>query len=209
MGGCATCLSGVRCGRLPWPLGARLVALFVLLCAVFTPHEVCAEDVRVPITLQAELLSKVAAYDRNMPARAGDRVRVLLVQKPGNDDSSRTVAQMQSALSQISTIAGLPHDEVLVSWSGAAALAQAVKTQHASIVFFTPGMADDLEAIRNALDGLDVLSVAAVADYVPGGIVLGFDLVESKPKLSVNLKQARKQNVAFKAEVLKIMKVYQ
>jgi hypothetical protein len=187
----------------------RGLSLFVLALLVLTTRPAGAEDVRVPISLQAELLSKVAGYDRNLQARAGARVRVLLVQRPGNDDSARAIGQLQSALSQIETIGGLPHDEVVVSWSDAPALAQRVKSQHAAIVFFTPGVADGLDAIRTALDGVDVLSVAAVADYVPRGIVLGFDLVEGKPKLLVNLGQARKQNVAFKAEVLKMMKVVQ
>ena len=39
-----------------------------------------AEGVPVPVVLQAELLAKVLEYDRNFPARASDRTRVLLVQ---------------------------------------------------------------------------------------------------------------------------------
>jgi hypothetical protein len=48
-----------------------------------------------------------------------------------------------------------------------------------------------------------------MADYVPAGIVLGFDLVSGRPKLVVNLSQARRQHVDFRAEVLKLMKVYE
>jgi len=44
---------------------------------------------------------------------------------------------------------------------------------------------------------------------VPRGIVLGFDLVGGKPKMLVNLGQARKQHVAFMAEVLKLAKVFE
>ena len=39
--------------------------------------------------------------------------------------------------------------------------------------------------------------------------VLGFDLVSGKSKLLCHLGQAKKQHVAFKAEVLKLMKVYE
>lgn len=186
----------------------RAFWLLLLLAFVLVARDAAAEDVPVPISLQAELLAKVAAYDRNLPARAGDRVRVLLVQKPGNDDSARAIVQMQGALGQVGSIGGLPHEDVVVAWSGAAALAQAVRAQHAAIVYFTPGFSGDVDAVRAAFAGVDVLTVAAVPEYVPRGIVLGFDIVEGKPKLLVNLSQAAKQNVAFKAEVLKMMKVY-
>jgi hypothetical protein len=52
-----------------------------------------------------------------------------------------------------------------------------------------------------------VLTVASSAQDVENGIVLGFDVISGKPKLVVSLTQARKQNVAFNAAVLKMMKV--
>jgi len=55
-----------------------------------------ADAVAVPIRLQAERLSKVASYDRNFEARAGDRVR-----------------------SSIPTIGALPHEEELGTYSDA------------------------------------------------------------------------------------------
>lgn len=186
----------------------RAFWLLLLFALVLVARDAAAEDVPVPTSLQAELLAKVAAYDRNLQARAGDRVHVLLVQKPGDDDSARAIVQMQGALGQIGSIGGMPHDEAVVSWGGAAALAQTIRAQRVAIVYFTPGFSGDIDAIRAALAGVDVLSVAAVPDYVPRGIVLGFDIVEGKPKLLVNLSQAAKQNVAFKAEVLKMMRVY-
>jgi hypothetical protein len=54
-----------------------------------------------------------------------------------------------------------------------------------------------------------VLSVAAVADYVREGIVLGFDVISGHPKLLFNLPQAKLQKVALKASVLKLMTVFE
>src|SRR5439155_13682085 len=69
--------SGGRQARSPtlW-----LALLFALLCLV-VPMTSGAEEVAVPIPLQAELIVKVAEYDRNFVARAGDRVQVLLIAK--------------------------------------------------------------------------------------------------------------------------------
>jgi hypothetical protein len=72
-----------------------------------------ANAVAVPIRLQAELLSKVASYDRNFEARTGECVRTLLLVKQGDPESSRAAAEMKSALSSIPTIGALPHEEKL------------------------------------------------------------------------------------------------
>ena len=168
-----------------------------------------AEDVAVPIGLQAELTAKVASYDKNFAERAGERAQIAILVRGGNADSERAAAHMQSALGALPLVGGLPHDEHVLAWGGGGALAAFVKARRIAIVYVTPGFAADVAEIRGALDGLDVMSVAAVPEYVPKGIVLGFDLVSGKPKLLVNLTQGKRQKVAFKAEVLKMMKVYE
>jgi hypothetical protein len=194
---------GAPCSR------RRALALVSALPALLVARKARAEDVAVPPRLQAELLARVAGYDRNLARRAGDLARVLLVIKPGDDESVRVVAQMKTALGELERIGDLPHDEEVVSFGDAAGIASACRARRAAVVFFGPGFDRDLAQLRSALDGVDVLSVSAVADYVPRGIVLGFDLVSGRPKLLVNLTQARRQGIAFRADLLKIMRVYE
>jgi hypothetical protein len=177
------------------------------IAAPFVASRAAAESVPVPIVLQAELLAKVLEYDRNFPARAGERAKVLLVSQSGNADSTTIAQQMSAALGRLPQIAGLPHDEVVVSYAGAQELAKLCRAQRVSVVYFGPGFRDDLGAIRAALNGVDVLSVASVPDYVQNGIVLGFDVVSGRPKLLLNLPQARLQKVDLTASVLKLMTV--
>ena len=169
-----------------------------------------AEGITVPIRLQAELLSKVASYDRNFAERTGDRVRTLLLVKAGDPESSRAAAEMKSALSSISTIGPLPHDEEVVTYSDGPALAEMCRSRKIAIVYIAPGFSQhEVEALRETMGSLNLLSVGSVADYVPAGIVLGFDLVSGRSKLLVNLTQARRQHVEFRAEILKLTKVFE
>ena len=181
----------------------------VIASVLGTAKRGSAEEVAVPTALQAELLAKVAGYDKNLPARAGEKVHVLIVTKPGDDESTRIAAQMERSLRDRAEIGGLAHDETTVTYSDSAALAQVVRSRKIAIVYLTPGLRDEVGAIAKALAGVNVLSVGAHADYVPKGAVLGFDLVSGKPKLTVNLPQAKRQDVAFRAEVLKLMRVYE
>jgi len=187
------------------------LAVAAAFCVVvLTPSDdAFAEEAPVPEKLQAELIAKIAAYDRSFTARARDRAHVVIIDRPDDADSVRSATHLEAALHELPDVGGLPHDEAVVPWPGAAGIADLLRARHAAIVYFTPGFSADLGGIRAALDGIDVLSVAAIPDYVPQGVVLGFDVISGKPKLLVNLTQARKQHVAFMAEILKMAKVYE
>lgn len=188
---------------------ARILAAVICLLITLASDRTRAEEAALPIAIQVELLVKVASYDRNFQQRAGERAKILIITKPGNGDSARVAAQVEAGLARAPQIGGLPHDEVVLPYHGASELAEAIRTQHAAIVYFGPGFRDDVGAIRAALDGVDVLSVSAIPEYVEAGIVLGFDVASGRPELLVNLPQARRQKVALRADVLRLMKVFQ
>jgi hypothetical protein len=167
-----------------------------------------AEDVPVPINLQAELLFMMAAEDKNLPERAGEVVRVLVVVKPG-EEAARAAAQFQAAAAAGKPkVAGLPHAEEVVQFSGATALAATCKARSASIVYLAPGFTGaEATAIGQALEGGNVLTASAEPGLVKKGVVLGFDLVAGRAKLLVDLTQAGKQRVSFSAEVLRLVAV--
>lgn len=180
-----------------------------MLALLMVAEHVRADDQLVPIQLEAQLFAKVLTYDKNFPDRAGGMARVLLVVKKDNADSVRVAAQMESALKPMAQIGGLPHEEIVVTFSGAGALAELVKTNGADAVFFGPGFDDDIDAISKALDGHDVLTAGSVPEYVPHGIVLGFDIVSGSPKLLVHLTQAKRQHVALRADLLRLARIFE
>jgi hypothetical protein len=180
----------------------------VLLTALAAPWASAAEDDEVPPALQAALLAKVAAYDRNLTARAGERVLTLIVSRPKDAESHRVSGLLKEAMASQGPIAELPHVEEEVTLTTPAALAELCRAKKAAVVFVGPGFTDEeLLAIASALDGLDLLTVGN-ASYVRKGVVLGFDLVSGKAKLLVDLSRATKQHVAMSASVLKLMTVY-
>jgi hypothetical protein len=183
--------------------------LSTLIALVMIADRVRADDQLVPIQLEAQLFAKVLTYDKNFPERAGQLARLLLVMKKGHADSVRVASQMQSALRPLPPIGGIPHEEIVVPFDGAVALAELVKASGAAAVFFGPGFDDDLDAIKTALDGHDVLTAGSVPEYVPHGIVLGFDIVSGSPKLLVHLTQAKRQHVALRAELLHLARIFE
>jgi hypothetical protein len=168
-----------------------------------------ADTGMVPARMQAELLAKLAPYDRNFAPRAGDVAKVVLVTKEDDVESTAFAAELKGTLPAFSTFGTVPHEELVVSMTDAQTLAAFCRSHQAAILYLCPGLSKQIESIRNALGTLDVLTVGAVAEYVPAGIVLGFDLLFGKPKLLVNLTQAQKQHVDFRADLLKMVKIYE
>jgi hypothetical protein len=184
-----------------------LLVLFVGLALTFSSPS-SAQSMPVPAAAQAELLAKLVSFDRNFAARAGGKAVIIIVAMGGDAESMSAALEMKAALSRLPTVGNLPHEELVLTYTNPAALAQAVRSKRAAVVYLTPGFDKQITAIRDALSPLDVLSVGAIPSYVPAGIVLGFDLVSGRPKLLIQVVQARKQNVAFPASVLSLMKVY-
>jgi hypothetical protein len=166
-----------------------------------------AGEVSVPVERQVALMVAAAGSDRNMASRAGGKVRVLVVSKAPDGPARRSVSSFLSALKGRRRIAGLPHEESSVPFTSAAALAELCRTQRIAIVYLTPSVDGDVAAIAQALDGVSVLTVAASADAVPKGAVIGFDLVSGRPQMVINVEQAKRQKVQFDHGVLELAKV--
>lgn len=167
-----------------------------------------AQPASVPPTVQADLVAKLLPYDRNFEKRAGPIVRTLVLVKPGSARSRIAAEAFKSALSNLDRVGGRPHEERIVNYEGAAALAKSCRSERIAVVYVTPDFDGELDALQRALAGVDVLSVSAVSDYVSRGVVLGFELVSGKPKLLLDLPRAKQQHVDFSAAVLRLMKVY-
>jgi hypothetical protein len=182
--------------------------LGLALSGVCVASSASAQTASVPASLQAELLAKLESYDRSFAARAGGDARILIAVKAGSAKSELSAAEMRSALSRVELIGGLPHRETVVAYAGAAELAQRCRSEHVAIVFVAAGLEDAIEAIGAALASASVLSVGALPSYVAKGVVLGFELESGKPKIIINLEQARRQSVNFSSDVLRLMRVY-
>jgi len=186
---------------------ARRAVLLAAVGVCLWPSGACAESVSVPYAIQAQLVAKVASYDRRFRERAGNRALVLVVSQRGNPESAQAAQQLKTALAAIDNVGDLPHQEELIQYDDAEALARVARDRRAAIVYFAPGFQAEMPAIRRAFSSTRSLTVSAVPDYVAVGSVLGFDLVSGKPKLLVNLAAALAQGIDFRAEVLKLMKV--
>jgi len=193
-------------GRLArvWSWSSSLIALLLLLA-----RPLGAEQVQVPPRLQAALVAKVAAYDTHFAARANGQALVLIVVASGKAESERFGEEIRAELSVQPKIGGVNHSEEIVRFTSGSELARLCKERHAALIYVAPALSQEVPEIATALTGVDVLSVAALAGDVEQRLVLGFARESGRPKLLVNLQQARRQNVAFNPDLLRLVRVIQ
>lgn len=187
----------------------RSLFAFCFLAAVTSAAAVVrADDTReLGPALFVPLIVKAADYDRHLGARANGRVHTLVVYKDGDAASVGEAHDLVVELGKSQKIGGLAHDEHAVPYQGANALASEIRAEQISIVIISKHLSSEAAAIAHELDGIDTLSVAVDPDDVSNGIVLGIDARAGKPRLVVRLAQARRQNVAFEASLLRLARI--
>ena len=171
------------------------------------PPAPAIEEPAVSYAVEAALLAKVAPYDTAFAARAGDGVEIGILTRAGDIGSNAAGEALQAELGRVGSIGGLPHEEVILPYNNAAALVTACRVRRVAILIVTPGFGPDLDAVRAAVDGIDLLTVAVAPSDVARGMVLGFDVVDGKPRMLLNREQALRHNVKLRSDVLRVMKL--
>jgi YfiR/HmsC-like len=183
------------------------LALLGLLVALVTIAGRARADARVPMPLQAQLTGRLGTFDRNFQARAGTVAHVLVVHKPGNAESQAAAKSFATAVLELRQVGGLPAAVEIAPLVDGPRLAARCRSEKIALVYLAAGLEQDVPGIAAALAGADVLTVGPTAAFATGGAVVAFDLEEARPKLILNLRSAKAQNVSFKAELIKLARL--
>lgn len=184
----------------------RLLLPLVAVLAIWgSPARALAPS--VPLQLQVELSAKIMDYVREPPLSHLDRIRIGIVVRNDSPESMRAGTELRAALARLTTLAGHPHDQSVVAWPGARPLAALARQQNLTVLYFTPGLEAEMGPGAEALAGLRIVTIAAVDSFVSRGAILGFELVSGHPRMIFNLRQAKKQEVLLRAEVMKLMRI--
>jgi hypothetical protein len=180
----------------------------VLLGAFLTAESGQADEQTVPIALQVDLLGRVVRFERNYVGRGSAPALVILVVKGNETASVRAAALASAAIGQLGSIGARPASVTTQTFSSPAALRSA--SREAAIVYLMPGFSRaDLQAIAATFADSSVLTVGASNGDAENGAALGFELEGSKPRIIVNLRQARAQRLDFSAQLLRLARVVQ
>jgi hypothetical protein len=166
-----------------------------------------ALEPEVPIRLQVSLLDRVIPFDRNFGVRVHGRLSLAVVVDESNEDSVRIGAQLLSELGARERLGDHPLLAVRVPFKSVQGLSDECKRLKAGVVYVTPGVREPIASLAATLLGLKVMTVGTMPEQVSQGLVLGSAVRSGKPRVLVNLSQARLQEVDFRADFLRLAEV--
>jgi hypothetical protein len=178
------------------------------LAAFLIAESAKADEPTVPIALQVDLLDRVVRFERNYAGHGGAPARVVVVTKGDETASLRAAALASAAIDKTGNLGARPASVTTLTFSSAAALRSA--SLEADVVYLMPGLSRaDLQGIAATFADSSVLTVGVSNGDAEAGAALGFELEGSKPRIVVNLRQARAQRLDFSAQFLRLARVIQ
>ncbi len=171
---------------------ATSTALAVLALAL-AAGEARAQE--LPPTLQVQLLSKVTTYIADLSA-GGDTLKVLVIY-PGQKES-RGAEKLTAALAQQGQLGKFKVAAKSVGFTDAKKLVATLAVEKPQLIYLAPELEDEaVLAVIGAASASNAVTVSGTEDHVRLGVVLGFSLVEARPRVLINVKQADKQKISF------------
>ncbi len=177
----------------------RSAQLILSLCAISLWAWPAVAD-ELPVPLQVQLLSKMSTYVSNFAPADATAVKVLVVHPAAKEGPSRGAQALVSALTQAGKLGQYTAEPMLVGFTDLKKFQATLAAEKPQVIYLAPELDPKATAeIVEAASTSTVLTISGVSDHVKLGVVLGFSLVEARPRVLVNLKTAQKQNIVFLA----------
>jgi hypothetical protein len=171
------------------------------------PGLAIAEEPSIPLDLQAQLSAKITEYVETPPLGGADQLPIGVLVNARDADSMRAGVELRAAFARAGGSGRRTFDAQIIQWASASALVDEIARRKLGIIYLTPGLSADLATIVGALARRRVLTIAAVDTYVAGGAILGYELSSGHPRMILNLRQAKSQEVVLRAALMKLVRI--
>lgn len=173
--------------------GAILAALVALPAA--------ADE--VPVNLQVKILSKMSTYIVDFVPAGTTAVKIMVLYPGAANSPSRGALAVAAALEQVGTFGELKAESKVTPYADAKTFKETLAAEKPRVLFLSPEFNEKAAAeVVEAISGSSVVTVSGTGAHVKLGVILGFSLVEARPRVLVNLKQAKKEKIDFRNGLL-------
>ncbi|MGE5479617.1 MAG: YfiR family protein [Chloroflexota bacterium] len=167
-----------------------------------------ASDIEAPISMQIPIMLKILSFERNVKAKAGPSINIILVYQKDYRESlnaMKDVVQLESLIESYS-LEGKKLNIKYLSINTAQDLMFESRT--ANIIIVAPLRAIDMYAISSVCESKGILSVSTVVSYVERGFFsVGVDIKGDKLQPVINLNKVKREGAEFSSRLLNLSKV--
>jgi hypothetical protein len=180
-------------------LGACVLGA-LLASSVAGPDTIAAD-------LQAKILLRALAYDRNLKERVGDSVTVAIVSHRGDNSAAKeSIVRAFGGLAKL-TFQGLPMSVVEHEFSTIEHLRDDIAARGIDVLYLSGGLEAQLASILALTHSKKVATITAEDAYVPAGVAIGVMLRDRAPKLWVNLASSKEEGLNLSADLMRVAEV--
>lgn len=185
----------------------HLIAAGVLCLGVLATRDARAQSA-VPVANQVPLLFKILSTDKNLARHAGSTYPFALLYNSGDEASVEQRDGFRAALGEGKQVRGKAI--MLVEYDLAkdpAGLGPFLKDKGVAALYATGGLSDKLELIKSAARSQQATSSAYNVADIEAGLSVGFELINNRPKIVINLGEATTEGSEFSAQILGLARV--
>lgn len=185
----------------------RASAFVALLVAATT----MAQDILVPLDVQATLFLKILSFDRKVQSQSSQPMRIGVLYQPRVRTSRDVFEGFQRAVTKsgMKTVAGRSLTLVPIDIDGEADIAGQLGREPLDALYVTPLRAVSITAITDVTRHRGITTLTGVPEYVTAGLAIGLDVRGQKPEIMVNLLAQKAEGADFSAQLLKMARVIQ
>jgi len=165
---------------------------------------------QLPAQAEVQILMRVLAYDRALDRNGGGDVIIAVLYDAGSAASSRARSDLVRELHSPNLQSILGRGVKVLDLNVAAAgLADALRSEHVSAAYLTPGLEGRLNGVLAATEAAHVTTVGGSEGYARRGVAVGVSAESGRPQLFVNLASARAAGADLPSSLLKLTTVIQ
>ena len=180
-------------------------SFFALLVAVLLPSGIAFGQSKLPVDLEAAIVLRALAYDRNLKQRAESGIHIAVITKNNDRTSTELVSAFRKAGKN--GVNGIPVEASVVAFESTAQLMDLINNIGFNVLYIHPSVESSLSSIQQVARSKKIPSVGGTLEIVEKGASLGVYVNGDLPKLAVNINTSRLEGLDFSAELLGISTV--
>lgn len=166
---------------------------------------VIAQSMSVPVDIQLELLPKILYLDKALNLEKGDTIKIGIIYNSRIRNSVRVKNEiLYGQKKESKNLHDFESKFIPLDVSAIINIRQEMKKHKLNAVYLTPVRDYDIEKITEICRSEKITSITSVPQFLEYGVSVGFDLVNNKLKININLASAKEEGANFSSRLLKI-----
>lgn len=193
----------IFCSKILRSIFTSRVNYILLIALLLAEGEVVGQEMLVPASTQGELIPKILLLNKNFVNKPQIKLGIIF------NKYSRSSAEAADVLiDKIKSPAiNIKIRTVLIELSEINNIAEALNDYELDAIYIAPLRGINLAAIRTYCRARNIVSFCGTSELVADYFSVGFDLVDNKVKIYINLKSALEEGADFSSRLLKIAQV--